>query len=345
VKKGWRRRFVRWFAIGTVAVFLVTALPVVAMRWLDPWYSAFMLDAALDASRAGKANYRTDYRWVDLEQISPHAAVAVIAAEDQFFPFHTGFDFKSIREAIRSNEKQAERKRPRVRGASTISQQVAKNLFLWPGRSYVRKGFEAYFTLLIELTWPKERILEVYLNVAQFGDGVYGVEAAAQRFYKMPAVRLGRYEAATMAAVLPNPITFKVNAPSAYVVKRRDFILDQMRRLGGPNYLRELDNPTGPPQTKPPPQATSKPGASTGQPPRAGPPPEPPRGPELPPAPPPEAEPTPEEVSPAEPAEEQTVVPPPPEQSSPDLPPPANSLPDQPPPPQGNGASHLPEQV
>jgi monofunctional biosynthetic peptidoglycan transglycosylase len=345
VKKGWRRRFVRWFAIGTVAVFLVTALPVVAMRWLDPWYSAFMLDAALDASRAGKTNYHTDYRWADLEQISPHAAVAVIAAEDQFFPFHTGFDFKSIREAIRSNEKQAARQRPRVRGASTISQQVAKNLFLWPGRSYVRKGFEAYFTLLIELTWPKERILEVYLNVAQFGDGVYGVEAAAQRFYKMPAVRLGRYEAATMAAVLPNPVTFKVNAPSAYVVKRRDFILDQMRRLGGPNYLKELDNPTGPPQTKPPPQAPSKPEASTGQPPRAGPPPEPPRGPELPPAPPPEAEPTPEEDSPAEPAEEQTVVPPPPEQSSPDLPPPANTPPDQLPPPQGNGASHLPEQV
>ena len=208
--------------------------------------------------RRGKANYHTDYRWVDLEQISPHAAVAVIASEDQFFPFHTGFDLKSIREAIRSNEKQAERKRPRVRGASTITQQVAKNLFLWPGRSYVRKGLEAYFTLLIELTWPKERILEVYLNVAQFGDGIYGVEAAAQRFYRMPAARLGRYEAATMAAVLPNPITFKVNAPSAYVTKRRDFILDQMRRLGGPNYLEELENPTAPPQAGAPVRVEAK---------------------------------------------------------------------------------------
>jgi len=247
VKKGWRRRLVRWLAIGTVAAFLATALPVVAMRWMDPWYSAFMLDAALDASRAGKANYHTDYRWADLEQISPHAAVAVIAAEDQYFPFHTGFDFKSIREAIRTNETQAARKRPRVRGASTITQQVAKNLFLWPGRSYLRKGLEAYFTLLIELTWPKERILEVYLNVAQFGDGIYGVEAAAQRFYRMPATRLGRYEAATLAAVLPNPITLRANAPSAYVTTRRDFILDQMRRLGGPNYLQELANPTGPP--------------------------------------------------------------------------------------------------
>ncbi|MEJ0087157.1 MAG: monofunctional biosynthetic peptidoglycan transglycosylase [Pseudomonadota bacterium] len=248
MKKNWRRRLARGVLIAAVAVFLITALPVVAMRWIDPWYSAFMLDAALDASRAGKSSYHTDYRWADLEQISPHAAVAVIAAEDQFFPFHMGFDFKSIREAVRSNEKQAKRKRPKVRGASTISQQVAKNLFLWPGRSYFRKGCEAYFTLLIELTWPKERIIEVYLNIAQFGDGIYGVEAASQRFYKIPAARLGRYEAATLAAVLPNPITFKANAPSNYVVKRRDWILAQMRGLGGASYLEELENPTAPPK-------------------------------------------------------------------------------------------------
>ena len=249
MKKPLGRRLVRWTLIGLAVAFLVTALPVVAMRWMDPWYSAFMLDAALDASRAGKANYQTDYRWVDLEQISPHAAVAVIAAEDQFFPFHMGFDFKSIREAVRSNERQAKKRHPHVRGASTISQQVAKNLFLWPGRSYVRKGLEVYFTLLIELTWPKERILEVYLNVAQFGDGIYGVEAAGQRFYRMPAARLGRYESATLAAVLPNPITFKVNAPSNYVVQRRDWILGQMRGLGGASYLNELENPTEPPKT------------------------------------------------------------------------------------------------
>jgi len=248
VKKNWRRRLVRWVLIGLAAAFLVTALPAMAMRWMDPWYSAFMLDAALDASRRGQPNYRTDYRWVDLEQISPHAAVAVIAAEDQFFPFHMGFDFNSIRDAVRSNEAQVKKKRPRVRGASTISQQVAKNLFLWSGRSYVRKGLEAYFTLLIEITWPKERILEVYLNVAQFGDGIYGVEAAAQRFYRVPAARLGRYESATLAAVLPNPITFKVQAPSNYVTKRRDWILAQMRGLGGPRYLDELENPTAPPK-------------------------------------------------------------------------------------------------
>jgi len=220
------------------------------MRWMDPWYSAFMLDAALDASRQEKKNYQTDYRWMDLERISPHAAVAVIAAEDQFFPFHTGFDLKSIREAIRHNEKQADKRRPRIRGASTISQQVAKNLFLWSGRGYVRKGLEAWFTLLIELSWPKERILEVYLNIAQFGDGVYGVEAAAQRFYKKPAARLNREESAVLAAVLPNPITFKVQAPSNYVIKRRDWILAQMNGLGGPSYLHELEKPTAPPKAK-----------------------------------------------------------------------------------------------
>jgi monofunctional biosynthetic peptidoglycan transglycosylase len=250
VKKSFGRRLVRWTLIGLAAAFLVTALPVVAMRWVDPWYSAFMLDAALDASRAGKTNYQTDYRWVDLDRISAHAAVAVIAAEDQHFPFHVGFDFESIRDAVRSNEAQSKKRRPRVRGASTISQQVAKNLFLWSGRSYLRKGLEAYFTLLIELTWPKERILEVYLNVAQFGYGIYGVEAAAQRFYRMPAASLGRYESATLAAVLPNPITFKVQAPSNYVTKRRDWILAQMRGLGGQRYLNELGNPTGPPKAR-----------------------------------------------------------------------------------------------
>jgi len=248
VKKPLGRRLLRWFTIAVAAGFLITVLPVVLMRWVDPWYSAFMLDAALEARAAGKANYRTDYRWVDLEQVSPHAAMAVIAAEDQFFPYHSGFDFKSIREAIRHNEKQSTRKRPRIRGASTLTQQTAKNLFLWSGRGYVRKGLEAYFTLLIELTWPKERILEVYLNVAQFGNGIYGVEAAARRFYRKPAARLNREEAAVIAAVLPNPITFKVNAPSHYVIKRRDWILVQMRGLGGPGYLKELENPTAPPK-------------------------------------------------------------------------------------------------
>ncbi len=248
MKKNWRRRLARALLIAITAVLLLTALPVLLMRWIDPLYSAFMLDAALDARAAGQANYRTDYRWVDLEAISPQVAVAVIAAEDQLFPFHTGFDYQSIREAIRRNETSAKTRRPRVRGASTISQQVAKNLFLWPGRSWLRKGCEAWFTLLIEISWPKERILEVYLNVAEFGRGIYGVEAAAQRFWRKNALRLNTYESATLAAVLPAPRRLKANAPSAYVQLRRDWIIAQMRGLGGARYLDELENPTAPPK-------------------------------------------------------------------------------------------------
>ena len=135
-----------------------------------------------------------------LEQISPNAAFAVIASEDQQFPFHAGFDFNSIREAVRAHERGR-----RLRGASTISQQVAKNLFLWPGHSFVRKGLEAYFTVLIEAMWPKERILEVYLNIAQFGDGIYGVQAAGERFLHKPLRASPLREAALLAAVLPNP--------------------------------------------------------------------------------------------------------------------------------------------
>src|SRR5262249_36670186 len=149
--------------------------------------------------------YRSDFEWVNLEEISPHAAVAVIASEDQQFPFHAGFDFNSIREAVRASEHGK-----RLRGASTISQQVAKNLFLWSGHSFVRKGLEAYFTVLIEAMWPKERILETYLNIAEFGRGVYGVEAAARRFYRKPASRLTSHDAALLAAVLPNPVRLRV---------------------------------------------------------------------------------------------------------------------------------------
>jgi monofunctional glycosyltransferase len=165
----------------------------------------------------------------------------VIAAEDQLFPFHAGFDFRSIREAIRSNERSR-----RVRGASTISQQVAKNLFLWSGRSYLRKGLEAWFTVLIERLWPKERILEIYLNVAEFGRATYGIEAAAQRFYRKSAARLSRRESATLAAVLPNPRVLRADRPSRYVLQRRDRIVAQMRQLGGPRYLQQLDDDAGP---------------------------------------------------------------------------------------------------
>ena len=221
---------------GKIAGRLLKIAGVLVLRWLHPLTSAFMLEAAAQAAFANQRAYHTDYRWVSLEHISPHAAIAVIASEDQQFPFHAGFDFDSIREAVRDSERGK-----RLRGASTISQQVAKNLFLWPGHSFVRKAFEAYFTVLIEALWPKERILEMYLNVAQFGDGIYGVQAAATRFWHEPALRLTSGEAALLAAVLPNPLRLHAERPSAYVLERRDWILEQMRELGGAGYLRALE--------------------------------------------------------------------------------------------------------
>jgi monofunctional biosynthetic peptidoglycan transglycosylase len=229
---GW---ILKGLAALLLAFVLLTAVPVLLLRWIHPFTSAFMLRASVQAIATHDPNYETRYEWVDLEQISPHAALAVIAAEDQQFPFHAGFDLKSIREAVREN---AHRKRPR--GASTISQQVAKNLFLWNGRSYVRKGIEAWLTVLIETMWPKERILEMYLNIAQFGRGIYGVEAASQKFWRKHAARLTRGEAATLAAVLPNPIRMHADRPSRYVAFRRDQILGQMRALGGRQYLEEV---------------------------------------------------------------------------------------------------------
>ena len=235
---GWLRRALRWLLLGIVAAVAAVVLLVLLLRWVDPPASAFMLEARWNALVAGDRSYRQRYEWVDLESISPQAAMAVIASEDQQFPFHAGFDFKSIREAVRHNARSR-----RTRGASTISQQVAKNLFLWSGRSYLRKGLEAAITVLIEWLWPKERILEVYLNIAEFGSGTYGVEAAAQRYFHKPARRLGRADAALLAAVLPNPVRFRVEAPSAYVRSRQTWIMGQMAGLGGTAYLDEIEAP------------------------------------------------------------------------------------------------------
>jgi monofunctional biosynthetic peptidoglycan transglycosylase len=238
-RRGWLRRTARWGLLGAGGTLVGVVLLVLLLRWIDPPLSAFMLEARCEALLAGDAGYRQRYHWVDLEDISPQMAMAVIAAEDQQFPFHAGFDFKSIREAVRHNAHSR-----RVRGASTISQQVAKNLFLWSGRSYLRKGLEAGFTILIEWLWPKERILEMYLNLAQFGRGTYGVEAAAQQYFHKPARRLQRADAALMAAVLPNPLRLRIEAPSAYVRSRQAWILGQMAGLGGTAYLDELETPT-----------------------------------------------------------------------------------------------------
>ncbi len=218
---------------GAIATSVVMAL---ALRFIDPPTSAFMIAARVGSwvdDQPGTLAIRQ--QWRDLDAISAQAGLAVVASEDQQFPEHAGFDVEQIRKAMRD----AERGR-RVRGASTISQQVAKNLFLWSGRSLVRKGLEAWFTVLIEALWPKRRILEVYLNCAQFGRGLYGVQAASQQFFRHDASRLTASEAALLAAVLPNPVRLRADRPSAYVQRRRAQIMRQMQQLGGPPYLREV---------------------------------------------------------------------------------------------------------
>jgi len=166
--------------------------------------------------------------WVPLEEISPHLQLAVVCSEDQNYLLHYGFDFKALKKAMMNNEKGK-----KMRGGSTISQQTAKNVFLWDARNYIRKAFEAYFTLLIETIWSKERIMEVYLNVIEFGDGIYGAEAAAQHYFHKGANKLTKEEAATLAVLLPNPRVYGKNIKGAYVLKRKAWALQQMRFWGG----------------------------------------------------------------------------------------------------------------
>src|SRR6202162_2744140 len=233
---GYRR--VRALGLTLLGALLLLALSVLALRWIPPPTSAFMRTPRIEAMLETQHGYHTEYQWVSLDQISPQAAIAVIASEDQQFPFHAGFDFKSIREAVRAHEQGR-----KLRGASTITQQVAKNLFLWSGRSLVRKGLEAMLTIMIEAMWPKERILEVYLNIVQIGRGIYGVEAAAQHYFHESAARLTRQQSALLAVVLPNPLRLRVDAPSSYVLAQRDWTLKQMADLGGPAYLKEIEPP------------------------------------------------------------------------------------------------------
>jgi monofunctional biosynthetic peptidoglycan transglycosylase len=229
-------RALRLLALVLGAALLLSVLAVLALRWVNPWTSAFMLDARVASWFDNDPRpWHLQQRWRDYGQISPQLPLAVVASEDQLFPVHRGFDFKQIRKAMDD----AERGR-RARGASTISQQVAKNLFLWSGRSWVRKGLEAWFTVLIETLWSKRRILEIYLNVAEFGRGIYGAEAAAQAFFHKAAATLTREEAARLAAVLPNPARLHAERPSRYLLRRQQEIAAQMAALGGTSYLAGL---------------------------------------------------------------------------------------------------------
>jgi monofunctional biosynthetic peptidoglycan transglycosylase len=215
---------------GTLSV-AVTIL----FRFAAPPASALMIERRIDSLRSER-DYSSHYQWVDFDRIAPSMAVAVVAAEDQNFSSHHGFDWDAIQRAMDYDENGN-----RLRGASTLTQQTAKNLFLWPDRNWLRKGFEAYFTVLLEALWGKRRILETYLNIVEFGDGIYGVEAASQRYFHKSAVRLTPEDAALLAAVLPNPRRLKANAPSAYVRERQQWILRQMRQLGGISFVqREL---------------------------------------------------------------------------------------------------------
>ncbi|MCE6962325.1 monofunctional biosynthetic peptidoglycan transglycosylase [Enterobacter sp. MW07] len=224
--KRWLLRIVLVLAVlwgGGIALFNILPVP----------FSAVMVERQLSAWFAGNFSYVAHSDWVSMDEISPWMGLAVIAAEDQKFPEHWGFDMGAIEKALAHNE----RNENRIRGASTLSQQTAKNLFLWDGRSWVRKGLEAGLTLGMETVWSKKRILTVYLNIAEFGEGVFGVEAASQRYFHKPASKLSPAEAALLAAVLPNPIRFKASAPTGYVRSRQAWILRQMRQLGGEGFM------------------------------------------------------------------------------------------------------------
>lgn len=221
------RRFRRYLAIAFVSVLLVSLAVVLPWRWIPPPTTAFILQEQV--REAG----RIHRQWVPMQAITPELAIAVVAAEDQKFPHHRGFDFDSLWRALTEE-------RSRIRGASTITQQLAKNLYLWPGRSMVRKGLEAWLTVLIELTWPKQRILEVYLNVVEFGPKVYGAGAASRLYFGKSAGQLTAREAALLAAVLPNPKQFSATRPSDYVRSRAARIETAVDALGGPGYITGL---------------------------------------------------------------------------------------------------------
>ena len=216
------RRFLRWIVF---LFFGSTILFVFALRWCPVYVTPLMVIRCVQQVKRGEP-IRLRHHWVALEDMSPHLPVAVMASEDQRFMEHHGFDFGEIGNAIKERQQGK-----RQRGASTISQQTAKNVFLWPGGGWVRKGLEVYFTGLIELMWSKSRIMEVYLNSIEMGDGIYGAEAVSQQHFGYPANELSRANCALIAATLPNPLRFSSKSPSAYMLRRQSWIMGQMRYI------------------------------------------------------------------------------------------------------------------
>lgn len=213
-----------------LAVFCTITL---FFRFVPVPFSAYMAQQKIENLLQGEKN-KLNYQWVSLDKISPYMQLAVIATEDQRFPQHNGIDWNAIQQALKHNQQSK-----RTRGGSTISQQTVKNLYLWHGQSWLRKSIELPMTLTLEILWDKQRILEVYLNIAEFGKGIFGVEAAAQHYFNKSAKQLNAQEAALLAAILPNPIIYKANAPSRYVYKKQVWILKQMKQLGI-DYLNKL---------------------------------------------------------------------------------------------------------
>lgn len=223
----------RFLLLSFMAFLLFTFLQVLAYRWLPVPFTHMMI------YQHGPKNYKEgatiQYRWVSSYQISPYVPLACIASEDQAFLSHRGFDWKAMEKAWQQNKKGK-----KIKGASTITQQVVKNVFLWPKRSLLRKALEAYYTLLVESLWSKARILEVYVNVAQMGPDLYGVGAAAEVYFRKPAYKLNSYESASLAVVLPNPVKYSVLQPGPYVIRRREWVQRQMRQLGGVQLVKQL---------------------------------------------------------------------------------------------------------
>lgn len=219
-KKGWGRRV--WIFVKRlfIILFIFQLFYILLLKWVDPPVTLTQLGSWISGN-----GLRRDY--VDMDEISPNARLALISAEDQLFPDHSGFDWRRIQKAMEYNKK----KPNRIRGGSTISQQVAKNVFLWQGRTLFRKGLEAYFTFMIELVWGKKRILEVYLNVSEMGPGIFGIEKAAQVYFNKPASKLSRQQAAMIAACMPSPRRYKVKPMSKYVAGKYPWVMQQMNNL------------------------------------------------------------------------------------------------------------------
>ncbi len=221
------KKALRWAGKACLWFFGITIVWVILASFIPIWFTPLMGIRMMEQKSEGKPVI-CQKAWIPVEEISDNLVLAVICSEDQHFEEHNGFDISAIKKAIETNKKRR-KKGKSVQGASTISQQVAKNVFLWPGRSWIRKGFEVYFTFLIETIWTKNRIMEVYLNVIEMGDGIYGAEAAAQNFFGKHAIDLTRQDAALIAAVLPNPRKWSAKAPTAYITKKQNWIVKQMR--------------------------------------------------------------------------------------------------------------------